>query len=67
MGPLIDQGAVDDYLAALEKVKTEGGKILYGGEVIHHFSFAMIIGVLVGTYSSVFVASSILVRMHPEQ
>ena len=40
---------------------------LYGGEVIHHFSFAMIIGVLVGTYSSVFVASTILVRMHPEQ
>ena len=40
---------------------------LYGGEVIHHFSFAMIIGVLVGTYSSVFVASPILVRMHPEQ
>ena len=34
MGPLIDQGAVDDYLAALEKVKQEGGKILYGGEVV---------------------------------
>ena len=30
MGPLIDQGAVDDYLAALEKVKQEGGEILYG-------------------------------------
>ena len=34
MGPLIDQGAVDDYLAALEKVKQEGGEILYGGEVV---------------------------------
>jgi len=34
MGPLIDQVAVDDYLAALEKVKTEGGEILYGGEVL---------------------------------
>jgi len=34
MGPLIDQGAVDDYLAALEKVKKEGGDILYGGEVV---------------------------------
>ena len=39
---------------------------LYGGEVIHHFAFAMIIGVLVGTYSSVFVASPILVRMDSE-
>ena len=34
MGPLIDKGAVDDYLAALEKVKQEGGEILYGGEVV---------------------------------
>ncbi len=31
-----------------------------GGGVIHHFAFAMIIGVLVGTYSSIFVASPIL-------
>ena len=34
MGPLIDQGAVDDYLSALEKVKQEGGEILCGGEVV---------------------------------
>jgi preprotein translocase subunit SecF len=30
---------------------------LFGGEVIHDFSLAMIMGVLVGTYSSIFVAS----------
>jgi len=29
----------------------------FGGEVIHDFSLAMIIGVVIGTYSSVFVAS----------
>ena len=39
MGPLIDQGAVDDYLVALEKVKTEGGEILYGGEVLGQDGF----------------------------
>jgi preprotein translocase subunit SecF len=33
---------------------------LLGGAIIHDFAFAMIIGVLVGTYSSVFVASPIL-------
>jgi preprotein translocase subunit SecF len=33
---------------------------LFGGEVIHDFSFAMILGVLVGTYSSIFVASPLL-------
>jgi len=34
MGPLIDQGAIDDFSSALEKVKKEGGKILYGGDII---------------------------------
>ncbi len=33
---------------------------LFGGEVIHDFSLALLIGVLVGTYSSVFVASPIV-------
>lgn len=35
-----------------------------GGEVIHAFSLAMIMGILVGTYSSIFVASNILVEWH---
>jgi preprotein translocase subunit SecF len=32
-----------------------------GGEVIHDFAFALLIGIAVGTYSSIFVASPILV------
>ena len=31
-----------------------------GGEILRGFSFAMILGVLIGTYSSIFVASPIL-------
>lgn len=34
-----------------------------GGDVIHGFVFAMIWGVIIGTYSSVFVASAILLRL----
>ncbi len=34
---------------------------LLGGGVIHNFAFAMLIGVLIGTYSSIFVASPILI------
>ncbi len=34
MGPLVDQGAIDDFLAALDKVKKEGGEILCGGDVV---------------------------------
>lgn len=30
---------------------------IFGGEVIHNFAFAMMVGILVGTYSSIFVAS----------
>ncbi len=33
---------------------------LFGGEIIHNFAFAMIVGVFVGTYSSIFIASPIL-------
>jgi preprotein translocase subunit SecF len=32
-----------------------------GGEIIHDFSFALIVGVVVGTYSSIFIASVFLV------
>jgi len=32
----------------------------FGGEVIHDFSFALLIGVVIGTYSSIFVASPIV-------
>ncbi len=32
----------------------------FGGEVLHDFSLALILGVLIGTYSSVFVASPII-------
>ena len=31
MGPLVSQNAVDDYFTAIDKAKSNGGKILYGG------------------------------------
>jgi preprotein translocase subunit SecF len=33
---------------------------LFGGDVIHDFAFALVVGILVGTYSSVFVASPLV-------
>jgi preprotein translocase subunit SecF len=33
---------------------------VFGGGIIHDFAFAMIIGVIIGTYSSIYVASPIL-------
>ena len=39
---------------------------LIGGEVIHTFSFAMMVGVIIGTYSSIFVASPVVIKMASE-
>ena len=36
---------------------------LFGGEVIKLFAFAMMVGVIVGTYSSIFVACPLVVRL----
>jgi len=36
---------------------------IFGGEVIRGFSFAMLIGVIVGTYTSLFVASPVVVDL----
>jgi len=36
---------------------------LYGGETIHAFSLALIIGIVVGTYSSIYVAGALAVSL----
>jgi len=36
----------------------------FGGEIIHGFAFALIVGVLIGTYSSIYIASSTLLMMN---
>ncbi|UCF04197.1 MAG: protein translocase subunit SecF [bacterium] len=36
--------------------------LFMGGEVIHDFAFALMVGIIVGTYSSIYVASPILIE-----
>lgn len=40
---------------------------LFGGEIIKDFAFALMIGITVGTYSSIFVATPIVVSLHDRQ
>ncbi|MFB3779297.1 MAG: protein translocase subunit SecF [Bryobacteraceae bacterium] len=40
---------------------TAAALLLFGGPVLNGFSFALVVGILIGTYSSVFIASPILV------
>lgn len=36
---------------------------LYGGEAIHGFALALIIGIVIGTYSSIYVAGALAIQM----
>jgi preprotein translocase subunit SecF len=36
--------------------------LLFGGDSIHYFALALIVGIVVGTYSSIFIASPLLVE-----
>ncbi|VAY86468.1 Protein-export membrane protein SecF (TC 3.A.5.1.1) [hydrothermal vent metagenome] len=37
---------------------------LFGGEIIHGFSFTLLVGIIVGTYSSIFIAASFLIQLN---
>jgi len=40
---------------------------LLGGEIIFDFAFALLVGVLIGTYSSIYVASPLVLRLNKGQ
>ena len=40
---------------------------IFGGEILRGFSFAMILGVIFGTYSSIYIANTVLVRLNVTQ
>ena len=39
----------------------------FGGEILKGFSLAMILGVIFGTYSSIYIANTVLVRLRVSQ
>ena len=39
----------------------------FGGEILKGFSLAMILGVVFGTYSSIYIANTVLVRLNVTQ
>ena len=47
-------------LTSLTTLITVTCLLLYGGPALNDFSFAIIIGVIIGTYSSIFIASPIV-------
>jgi preprotein translocase subunit SecF len=47
-------------IVSLTTLLAAGALFAFGGEVIHDFSLAIILGVVIGTYSSIFVASPVV-------
>lgn len=59
----INQTLARTIVTSLTTLLVLAALFTFGGETIHGFAIAMIIGVLVGTYSSIYVASSSLLMM----
>jgi len=51
-------------ITSLTTLIVAGILFVAGGAVIHDFAFALVVGVLVGTYSSIFIASPVLSVWH---
>jgi preprotein translocase SecF subunit len=50
-------------ITSLTTLFVVGVLFIFGGEVLKGFSFALLIGIVLGTYSSLFVASSLVVEL----
>ena len=66
MLPVVINRSINEVLArtfntSLTTLLAVGTLFFFGGEVIHDFALAMILGVFVGTYSSWFIASPFLI------
>ena len=59
----INQTLARTIVTSLTTLLVLAALFIFGGEIIHGFSLAMIIGVIIGTYSSIYVASSSLLMM----
>ena len=40
---------------------------LFGGPVIHDYAFVLLVGTVIGTYSSIFVANPVLLMLGPSE
>lgn len=60
MNASINQVLSRTFMTSLTTLLAAGALFLLGGEVLHDFGFALSIGVIVGTYSSWFVASPLI-------
>ncbi len=63
MNRSINQTLRRTILTSLTTMLVVGTLLLFGGEVIWGFAFALLIGVIIGTYSSIFIASPVVLAL----
>ena len=68
MEELIDRSVNDTLsrtiMTGLTTLLAAGALSLWGGEVIRGFSLALVFGVIIGTYSSIYVSAPVLIYFH---
>lgn len=60
----INQTMRRTLLTSISTGLTVGAMLVLGGEVLRDFSLALMVGIVVGTYSSVFIASPVMMLFH---
>lgn len=59
----INQTLARTLMTSLTTLLVVVSLFLFGGEVIHDFAFALIVGIFVGTYSSIYIASPVMLAL----
>jgi len=59
----INQTLGRTLMTSLTTLLVVAALFLFGGEVIHDFAFALIVGIVVGTYSSIYIASPVMLAL----
>ena len=53
-------------LTSLSTALTVGSLLIWGGETLRNLSLALLVGIIVGTYSSIFIASPVMLLFRRE-
>jgi len=60
----INQTLSRTLMTSLTTALVVAALFLLGGEVIHDFAFTLLAGILIGTYSSIYIASPVMLSLH---
>jgi preprotein translocase subunit SecF len=63
MNTSINQTLPRTILTSLTTLLVLISLFIFGGDIIHNFSVALILGVVIGTYSSIFIASPVVLSL----